>query len=264
MLTAPVRADEADHTNRLTEVWLYAQLANNTYDPGRVNHFVLPCNVEVIRAVDNGEYEGVVGLAFTVFGIRADDGRFSEIVIAYRGTENWDDWSQGNLIRRQNAPAVRVHDEVRQEFPGVPISVTGDSLGGALAAQVSICRDVHRRLSINTSPRFSYRFCGGEERSTYSQEEKQRRYTLFVNRGEALQFVRWVFRSERVQTYVSARCERGSYSGLRHSIEFSSRCVTLSAARSGSAGACESILRNRELYAHVVPPECGGSPAEPV
>lgn len=70
-----------------------------------------------------------------------------EIIIAYRGTENGTDkWTDAQMVfdhlDDQFADALDFYDEVEAEFSDKKITLTGHSLGGALASYVAINRGV--------------------------------------------------------------------------------------------------------------------------
>ena len=164
------------------ESWQYAQLSNNVYrDEDELPH--PPGGFE--EAPDTPpEHTG--GYAYIVYD-RYEPGaggeaELAERVIAFRGTEmdSFDDWVFGNIGAQYNdrgwdtyARQRKMLDE--QGLDHVPITLTGHSLGGAIAAYVALRESRARSYAFNQSPRFS------------APEEPTRNRRLAVSdRGEAL------------------------------------------------------------------------------
>lgn len=229
------------------DTYLYAQLASNAYDwvgPNRhgATHFVLPSNVEkldfALQPVDMTGNDDI-GLAFVVYRIKLP--KQDELVIAFRGSEpNWVDWWLGNVMGRQSPRAIAVFDALRSRYPDEPISVTGDSLGGSLATQVSLCRDVHWAVSINTSPRFSSKHCDD------GVKENANRHSI-TERGEVLKVTR-MFGREASQLYTSINCAGGFNPIKQHSAFKLAKCLTRTAAIDDGNAAKESIERNPAIF----------------
>ncbi len=144
-------------TQMALESYEYAQLSQNAYEPDHETYAVLHPDIAMRALVPNDEY----GFAYAVFD-RLENGQLTEVILAFRGTEfgSWDDWWHGNIGTLQRERGVQLYHQVRDQlddagWSDVPISVTGHSLGGAIAAEVSLRNsDVKMRI-FNSSPHFS-------------------------------------------------------------------------------------------------------------
>ncbi|WP_047806583.1 hypothetical protein [Pelagerythrobacter marensis] len=166
------------------ESWPYAQLANNSYkDDEEFPH--PPAGFEQVGPA----HEGDAGYAYVIYDRFApgdSDGggarKLAERVIAYRGTEmdSFDDWVFGNIRARHNDRGWDTYAEQRktldaQGLDAVPITLTGHSLGGAIATYVALREPRARSYSFNPSPRFSA-----------PEEPASNRRLAVSERGEAL------------------------------------------------------------------------------
>lgn len=163
------------------ESWRYAQLANNSYkDDEEFPH--PPPGFEQTGAV----HEGKAGYAYVVYDRftpgEGGERKLAERVIAFRGTEmdSFDDWVFGNIRARHNERGWDTYAEQRkaldaQGLDGVPITLTGHSLGGAIAAYVALREPRTRSYAFNPSPRFSA-----------PEEPAANRRLAVAERGEAL------------------------------------------------------------------------------
>lgn len=82
------------------------------------------------------------------YGVAFQDNK-GNIIIAYRGTNNWTDWKSTNIpmlinsgLSAQFSKALELYDSVKESNPNANIELTGHSLGGALASYVAIMREV--------------------------------------------------------------------------------------------------------------------------
>jgi len=158
------------------ESWAYAQLANNSYKDDEE----FPRPPAGFRQAGPA-HEGEAGYAYVVydrFGPEDDpedgpeDGGHGgdaggqrtlvERVIAFRGTEmdSFDDWVFGNIRAQHNDRGWDTYAEQRktldaQGLDAVPITLTGHSLGGAIATYVALREERARSYAFNPSPRFS-------------------------------------------------------------------------------------------------------------
>lgn len=105
------------------------------------------------------------GLAFDVYH-RRENGLLEEVVVAFRGTQGIDnraDQIDGNLSPVQRREALTYFDEIANaalaENEEVKLTVTGHSLGGSLAIQISLCYDVYQAVVFQTSPRYRKSLC---------------------------------------------------------------------------------------------------------
>ena len=53
----------------------------------------------------------------------------------------------------------KIASDARAENEEVRITVTGHSLGGSLAIQMSLCNEIHQAVVFQTSPRFRKQLC---------------------------------------------------------------------------------------------------------
>jgi hypothetical protein len=195
----------------------YAQMSNNAYRPDNRNPPPYDMGPDIIGldAKDNDD----VGFAYAVFEWHRL-GAKPQVVIAYRGTENDTpvDWYDGTLLNRQAPRALKVFDDWRARRPDADIIVTGHSLGGGLAINVSLHREHVAAYVFNTSPRFSK----GQDRIAND------RYSI-VEYGEVLKITR-IFAREANQIYTSINCSSGINVIKQHSMRRLANCLTQIAA----------------------------------
>ena len=175
--------------NTAEESFVYAQIASNTYDDGY--QFVLPDDYVLIIKQDNDS----IGFAYSIYENKSE----SKLILSFRGTEGFDfpDWFFGNLLGLQNDRGLELFDQIKVENPNKKIIVTGHSLGGGIALEVSLQREDADAYVFNTSPRFG---AGG-----HRIENKR---VSIVEHGEFLKAFRAPSR-EASQTYTSIGCTSG-------------------------------------------------------
>lgn len=132
----------------------YALMAENAYWPNNV--FSLPA---YIKSEPSSHYDNDdIGLAYSLFK-RVDGYETTEIIIAFRGTENdrdfWNDWWYGNILAKQNHRGLEVFRDYRKKYPDTDITVVGHSLGGAIALHISLREENVKTFVFNTSSRFT-------------------------------------------------------------------------------------------------------------
>jgi len=167
--------------------WQYAQLSSNAYcDDSDI--FELPAGYIVVRRLPTQEICDLEraaaagdqaakaklkpirkadsklkthGFNYAVYDKRNSAGALERRVISFRGTDTKQlaDWFQGNLGNTQRDQGLELYKEERAKLDaeghkGVPISVTGHSLGGAIAIQVSLENEGVDAFVFNTSPRY--------------------------------------------------------------------------------------------------------------
>ena len=140
----------------VNEAYRYALLSVNSYENEENTPFVLPEYVREVRHEDsqlskpspqyaNSKVYNNGSFQAKVFEIGADDGEARadtpfEVMIAYRGTDRFPlfDVVDGSLTPNHRLKAIRLYEEIKAKYRGrnARISVTGHSLGGALALEV--------------------------------------------------------------------------------------------------------------------------------
>jgi hypothetical protein len=218
------------------DAYLYAQMADNSYP--RETLWVLPDSIRRVASVDDGSW---TGFAASVFEL-GRTGSPSQVVIAFRGTEGGflfgRDWRYGNWTTRQHMQAEAYYAAVRGMYPAtIPITVTGHSLGGGLALQVSITQDSVPAYVFNTSYRVA----------RHRPETESYRLSI-AETGEALRGVRYVLANITLLHLPGYDCTEGG-AGKNHGMTALARCLTrIAAAR--VPGAVESLERNRVTCPH--------------
>ena len=208
----------------------YAQMAANVYSSKDSTPFNLSQSLRPLEPLESLES----GLQYRVYE-RIENGKRSEVIISFSGTNfnSWQDWIFGNIGLTQRSESLAIFDRVLTEY-GIKPSVTGHSLGGALATQVSLCRDVKYNMVFDSSSRFSKRFCGA------SYENHNVSVAEF---GEINKLLR-IFGREPTQRYVSLNCLDEGNSLAQHNMAKLAACLTNIAALEDEA-ATKSKLKNR-------------------
>jgi hypothetical protein len=206
--------------------WPYAQLAFNAYQrPGEPDRVMMGTGYQVIDREPNDAN----GFGFIVVEHTQPDGTV-ETIVAFRGTDflTWQDWLSGNLGRAQNEAGLALVDRLRANCRTScpPITVTGHSLGGAIATHVSLHRPNVTAWVFNASPHF------WRDRRWSSfwpkQPETNERHSI-VEHGEVLKMLR-VFGREADQLYTSIGCTRRGLPIGDHDIDKLANCLTRIAA----------------------------------
>lgn len=230
----------------------YAMLSSNAYED-EDSFAALPLAFEPRQAADN---DGS-GLAYSVFDrFEVKDGKRGKLlarVIAFRGTEgaSWNDLFSGTLGDRQRFGARAVYLAERAALDGagmagVAIEVTGHSLGGALATQISIEHPEVKAYLFNTSPFFT-----GDPMLNDANR------LAISERGEFLRLLRR-YKETAAAEQVVINCNPSSNAGSKHSIRKLAECLTWIAAY-GDSEALTLVRRNIVKKPEV---ECG--PADKV
>ena len=225
----------------------YAMLSSNAYRD-KDTYAVLPLAFEPRQAADN---DGS-GLAYSVFDrFAVEDGQRGRLlarVIAFRGTEgtSWNDLFSGTLGDRQKwgARTVYLAERAALDQAGmedVAIEVTGHSLGGALATQISIEHPEVRAYLFNTSPFFT-----GDPMLNDTNR------LAVSERGEFLRLLRR-YKVSAASEQVVINCNPTADAGSKHSIRKLADCL-LWIAGYGDNEALTLVRRNLVKKPEV---ECG-------
>ena len=233
--------------------WQYAQLAHNSYN-GRAGRATYALLEQYVERYNSPAEDG--GFTYAIFD-RLDAGHLRETIIAFRGTDSLSDWLHGNLSKRRNRQGRAIYALVREAldahgYADVPVTVTGHSLGGAMASSVAREWPDVPAYVFNASPNYRH----GDEFSPP--------WRLAVSEnGEFLGLARLLSSESRANS-VTLECFEyaGPSSRLRdHSSDLLAGCLTWIAARAQADGASQSLSVNRAI----TPPdtEPTGLPAPP-
>lgn len=176
-----------------------------------------------IEAVDR-DFREESGFAYALFDrSETPGGPPVERVIAFRGSDiAWSDWAHGNFGKEQYGQAQALYEE-QKETVSVPVVVTGHSLGGALALQVSIDNPGADAFVFNTSPRY-----------LVPAEPNDNTRLSIKERGDVLDHVR--ARSMPVeQEVIEINCAPESSGLADHKVRQLAECLTWIAAKDLSA-----------------------------
>ncbi|GAB5387101.1 MAG: hypothetical protein Alpg2KO_00690 [Alphaproteobacteria bacterium] len=110
-------------------------------DPSIDHFYTAPARLEPVWPVEISR-KGLDGFKVSVFKLYDSDQKtnLQEVIVAFAGSDQlWDDWVKHNLgfSKSQHTQAEVLVKYVSERFEGTPITVTGFSLGGALAAHVT-------------------------------------------------------------------------------------------------------------------------------
>jgi hypothetical protein len=244
--------------------WQYAQLASNAYcDDSDI--FELPAGYIVVRRLPTQEVCDLEraatagdlaakaklkpihkaesklkthGFNYAVYDKRNAAGALERRVISFRGTDTKQlaDWFQGNIGNTQRDQGCELYKEERAKLDaeghnGVPITVTGHSLGGAIAIQVSLENEGVDAFVFNTSPRYQLLPPNNNQR------------VAIAERGDILDVLRSRSMPTR-QDLLIINCYPMQSRIASHSVRKLAECVTWIAAKADPA-ARASVAANR-------------------
>ena len=229
------------------ESYGYAILSSNSYQD-EDTYSTLPA---AFIARENAENDDS-GLAYSVFDrheIKSGErGDLLARVIAFRGTEfgSTSDIFSGSLGDSQREGARMVYAAERahldaENYQNVAIEVTGHSLGGALATQISIDNPGVKAFVFNTSPFFS------GDPMTNDMER-----LAVAERGEFLRVLRR-YKAPPAAEVLVINCNPSASAGAKHSIRKLADCLTWVAAYESSVAL--AVLGPNEIAKPEV--ECG-------
>jgi pimeloyl-ACP methyl ester carboxylesterase len=204
--------------------YAYAMLSSNSYKD-EDTYTKLPLAFVERKAADNDDS----GLAYSVFDRyavrRGKRGKLLARVIAFRGTEfgSTSDIFSGSLGDSQRNGARAVYAAERAQLDAellqlVPIEVTGHSLGGALATQISIENPDVEAYIFNSSPFFS-----GDPMMNDTNR------IAVSERGEFLRVLR-KYKTIPAADQLVINCNPSATAGQKHSIRKLADCLTWIAA----------------------------------
>lgn len=239
------------HRQIALKSYLYAQMASNTYGQAGDEYgsngleFVLP-EAYTSEHFPNNE----IGFAYSIYR-KTESGKLIELIISFRGTEgltNIDDFVHGNLLARQNSLAIAKYKELRSQLnttgqADVPITLTGHSLGGALAIHtaINVAEEVPYYV-FNASPRINLI----EQWENDRDPKKLTRHSV-VETGEFLYTLRFPA-IEANQTYTPMNCNDHFRPFSSHGIEKLATCLTMVAAMNDPNAKVEMRLKNWAIY----------------
>lgn len=224
--TDPVAGWNAETRDLADRTWLYAQLAINAYEDYEA--FILPG--DIVQRPSTGN-DGI-GYAYVIFD-RFEGDRLAETIIAFRGTEpqfgrGGADVLLGNILGFQHdrglGTAIAVYDQLQSlGYTQTEVSVTGHSLGGAIAHHVTdhALDDnggaVTRSIVFNNAPRLV----------GFDDETLDR--IAAVERGDFVGPLRAIG-SAPPELHYSIDCEPGFSPGRDHGMRQLAECLTWIAA----------------------------------
>lgn len=224
----------------------YAMLSANAYQD-KDEYNVLPAGFAKREEAGN-DGSGLAYIVVDRFPKEARVGKPVARIIAFRGSEagSRSDVFSGSLGdgQRDGARAIYTLERAYLDANGmtdVPIEVTGHSLGGALATQISIDNPDVKAFVFNTSPLFS-----GDPMQNSGNR------LAIAERGEFLRLLRR-YREPAAANVVVINCTPTANVGSKHSIRKLADCLTWIAAYDDSAAA-ELLVPNAIAKPEV---ECG-------
>ena len=219
------------------ETYRHAMLASNAYRD-EDTYVQLPPGI-VARDVSENDDSGLAYSTFDRFEMVAGErGTLQARIIAFRGTEagSTKDIIAGSIKDRQRDGARIAFASERaaldaEGLGNIPIEVTGHSLGGALATQISIDNPAVKAFAFNLSP-----FFRGEPSINVGNR------IAISERGEFLRRLRQ-YRSASAANVFIINCNPAATAAAKHGIRPLADCLTWIAAYD-DATAEELIIPN--------------------
>ena len=212
--------------NIANKSWKYGQLCKNVYN--KPFSFQVSDYFEKIQDFENKSID--------FFATLYKDKSSNEFVLVFRGTDSFEDFKTGNnpFKQSQNKYALEIYDEIKKQYGFNKCIVTGHSLGGAIAINISLNRQNVTVFSFNSSPVF-------KNINNISND----RYSIVEN-GEILKLLR-IFGREATQLYTSIGCSNGDPI-KQHDMKSLAICLTQIAS-------IESIEAKNSLIKNGIKPE---------
>lgn len=143
---------EVGRTALAVQNFAYSAMANNVYrTPDSKPIFEIPHWHYLSR------YESNSGLSVDVYGSSSTIDASSEIAVAFRGTDftSLEDWGANLALLqpKQYREAYSLIQMIKNKHPDVLVTVTGHSLGGAIALNISLRIEGVNVVAFNSSPR---------------------------------------------------------------------------------------------------------------
>lgn len=147
-------ADQSPHgrVDLAKRHFIHAAMASNVYRKPRENPlFNLPGWTLLERQ------ESTSGLSLDLYGNTSSLAESTKLVIAFRGTDfdSLLDWKANFSLTKpqQFEQAIEYYRSIRRSSPTAEIVVTGHSLGGAIALNISLREPAVSAVAFNSSPR---------------------------------------------------------------------------------------------------------------
>ena len=234
-------ADDSRQVAQAYRNFEYALMANNTYrNNPAIELFTIP------RWTHKSRMESISGLGLDVYHRYDHNSSLVEIAIAYEGTNftSIADWQYNFSLTTpaQFKEALEHAQTVRVTYPELPITVTGHSLGGGLALNISMHISNIRAVAFNSSPRA---FFGSEDKS--NGNERVHMYEV----GEVLgPFSRTYLRGRLWgEKMLPVKYNFLDFTNLsqwvsEHTMYYFARGLMLTAIKGGSSNAAEAFIQN--------------------
>jgi pimeloyl-ACP methyl ester carboxylesterase len=231
---------DSAHLDAASRAWPYALMSSNVYaDPKDSPAYTIPGWSRISR------WESPSGLALEEWH-KVENGEIVRIAVAFKGTDFTSpaDWRTNFALvepRQYREAFAYMQTLMRRAMDhGSQVVVTGHSLGGAIALNMSLRLDGVDSYGFNTSPRAFY---------SVGNPTAGRR-TLIYEKGEILAFLRWPW-WHRLNDYEILQFNFLKFNPFRslsavqeHSMYLISRGLLLAAVKDGNPEAGRAFTAN--------------------